>query len=147
MAGASVRCKEPTGLRFYARFNKTDARLHGAGTAEANFGVILISEARYAANLGMTFEELVVAGIKVPASAVDESEEGIIGVYAVVAEITEEHFTDNIVAIPYIENELVGAPQKRSLYGVAKRVIADSEALAWHQEFCQTEIIAKVEQN
>lgn len=145
MDGASVRCQEPTGLRFMAKFDRANKKLSGIGTEHANFGVILISEARYAANLGMTFEELATAGIKVPASVVDESEDGVIGVYAVVSGITEEHFTDNIVAIPYIENELAGAPQKRSIYGVAKCVVADSEALDWHRDFCQTQIISKVE--
>ncbi len=145
MLGMSIRCVNNVGVRFGASFSKTGMKLTGIGEADGNgvimatapnFGIILVSEAKYAANPTMTFAEAVEAGIQVPAEKIKDNGD-YYEVYAVLSGIAEANYKDNIVAIPYVNDQFAGAPVIRSLYGVAQCVVADSEAASGQKAFCQ----------
>ena len=138
--GAQIRCTGESdlysGIRFVGQF-KADA-VSNAGTADANFGLILIAKEFYdAAEDKATIEGLLVAGGQdVQATQVDGSIEGYYRVNAVVYEITADHYADEIVAIAYIDGELVGDATTRSIYQVATKCVADSNATAAQKTFC-----------
>jgi hypothetical protein len=139
--GAQIRCTgegdQYSGIRFVGLF-EADA-VSGAGTADANFGLILISKAFYdaAEDKNSITGLLTAGGYDVQASQVDDSIEGYYRVNAVVYEITADHYTDEIVAVAYINGELVGDATIRSIYEVATKCLADSNATAAQQAFCQ----------
>ena len=139
--GAQIRCTgegdQYSGIRFVGLF-EADA-VSGAGTADANFGLILISKAFYdaAEDKNSITGLLTAGGYDVQASQVDDSMEGYYRVNAVVYEITADHYTDEIVAVAYINGELVGDATIRSIYEVATKCLADSNATAAQQAFCQ----------
>ncbi len=143
MLGMSIRCTDPSGIRFGARFSTTSMTLTNAGSADANFGIILVSEANYAKNIDMTFDEAIATegngacyGIKIPAEKVMEIDDGY-EVYAVLSDIDPANYKDNIVAIPYVDDQFAGKPVIRSVYGVAQCVVNDTTANPAHQTFCQ----------
>ncbi len=135
MLGAGIRCADPSGLRFMSSFPKTGIELIGAGTNDANFGLILVSEKVYAQNPNMTFSEAVAAGIQVPAKIVEEKNDSY-NVYAVLKDVDATNYKKNVVAIPYANSNIVGTPMIRSIYGVAQCVVNDSTAASAHKTFC-----------
>ena len=140
--GAQIRCTEEgdqySGIRFVSIF-KQDA-VSGAQTADANFGIILISKAKYdnAENKNSIDALIAAGGLNVQATtADDESVDGYYRVNAVVYEITAAHYEDEIVAIAYIGDALVGSAVTRSIYQVATMCLADSSATVAQRDFCQ----------
>ena len=139
--GAQIRCTgagdQYSGIRFVGIFD-ADA-VTGAATTDANFGLILISKAFYdAAEDKTTVAGLLTAGgYDVQATQVDDSIDGYYRVNAVVYEITADHYTDEIVAIAYVDGALVGDVVTRSIYDVATKCVADTNATAAQKTFCQ----------
>lgn len=127
--GAQIRYNNDatlySGIRFVAKFRASEVDLEKIGSADANFGLILVSEAAYEA-LGAeaTFDAIVAAGVKVPA-LLAENENGIVTVKAVVYNIDKEDYDKNIVAIPYIDNAVAGDALARSIYYVANECVND----------------------
>lgn len=146
LMGAQIRCVSAedaySGIRFVGQF-KTDA-VSNAATADANFGVILMSKANYE-SATKTIDGLVAAGgIQVAATKVDQSVDGFYRVNAVVYGIDEDFYDDELVAICYIDGALVNDAVTRSIYTVAKSCVADTEATDAQKTFCNG-IIACVE--
>lgn len=127
--GASIRITAEgdkySGIRFEAKFRETVTT--GAGTASANFGLILISKTAYETWSALegenkTFAALVEAGVKVSATKATTNE-GIVTVKAVVYEIDKEYYEADIVAIPYANDTVIGDAVARSIYSVAKACV------------------------
>ncbi len=127
--GASIRITAEgdkySGIRFEAKFRETVTT--GANTANANFGLILISKTAYETWSALegenkTFAALVEAGVKVSATKATTNE-GIVTVKAVVYEIDKEYYEADIVAIPYANDTVIGDAVARSIYSVAKACV------------------------
>ena len=141
--GASIRYRNDdqnkNGIRFASEFHK-DA-VTGAGTAEANFGMILMAKAQYdglddaqktslTALRGLTH-------VDVKGEKVDLIDDQFYQVRAVIYNIGEDYLDQDIVAITYVGDH-VGDVGYRSIYFVAQRVIAagsgeSAEAIAYCQ--------------
>lgn len=145
--GAQIRYLDDadlyTGIRFVAKFKADAEGVANAGSADATFGVILISKANYEALESKTFEALSAAGVKVNAIKAT-TEDGIVTVKAVIYNIDVANYTDEIVAIPYIGTALAGDGVARSIYSVAQDCVADANATAAAKTFAQ-EVIDVVE--
>ena len=126
--GAQIRITDPadaySGIRFVAEFRETLTT--GANTADANFGLILISKTAYENLADKTLAAIKEAGVEVPAVKAT-AEDGVVTVKAVVYNITAEHYEDEIVAVPYVGDALVGDALARSIYSVAKLCTEDPE--------------------
>ena len=139
--GAQIRCTgegdQYSGIRFVGLFEAD--KVSNANTADANFGIILIAKEFYEAAADKnSIEGLITAGgVDVKASQTDDSIEGYYRVNAVVYEITADHYTDEIVAIAYVDGALVGDVTTRSIYDVASKCVLDTNATAAQKTFCQ----------
>jgi len=127
--GASIRITAESdkysGIRFEAEFRETVTK--DAGTANANFGLILISKTAYETWSALegenkTFAALAEAGVKVSATKAT-TEDGIVTVKAVVYEIDKDYYEADIVAIPYANDTIIGDEVARSIYSVAKACV------------------------
>lgn len=141
--GAQIRITDPadaySGIRFVAEFRETLTT--DAGTANANFGLILISKTAYETWSALegenkTFAALVEAGVQVPAVKAT-TEDGVVTVKATVYNIQAANYRDEIFAIPYIDGAIVGEAVARSIFGVATDCVADANAKAAEKTFAQ----------
>ena len=136
--GAQIRCTDPAdkyaGIRFVTAFDAT--KVENAGTADANFGVILVSKAKYNA---LTDKNSVAAlesvGVKVAATQVD-IDGGIVTVKAVVYNISADNYCDEIVAVAYIGDTVVDSGS-RSIFSVAEMCVEDATASELAKNFSQ----------
>jgi hypothetical protein len=127
--GASIRYNNDetlySGIRFVAKFRASEVDLEKIGSADANFGLILVSKTKYEAlDADATFDMIVAAGVQVPA-LLAENADGIVTVKAVVYNIDEEDYDKDIVAIPYIDGAVAGDALPRSIYYVANECVND----------------------
>lgn len=141
--GAQIRITDPadaySGIRFVAEFRETLTT--DANTADANFGLILVSKTAYNTWSALegeakTFAALVEAGVQVPAVKAT-TEDGVVTVKATVYNIQAANFRDEIVAIPYVDGEIVGEAVARSIFGVATDCVADEEATTAQKTYAQ----------
>lgn len=144
--GAQLRYTDPadqyTGIRFVTVFDAS--KVEGAASADANFGVILISEEKYGALTDKTsIEALRASGVEVKATKAT-TEDGIVTVKAVVYNIGAENYADGIVAIAYIGDTVASTALTRSIYNVAVSCVEANKDSAEAIKFCE-DIIAAVE--
>ena len=144
--GAQLRYTDPadqyTGIRFVTVFDAS--KVEGAASADANFGVILISEEKYGALTDKTsIEALRASGVEVKATKAT-TEDGIVTVKAVVYGIEAENYADGIVAIAYIGDTVASTALTRSIYNVAVSCVEANKDSAEAIKFCE-DIIAAVE--
>jgi len=141
--GAQIRITDPaddySGIRFVAKFRETLTT--GADTADANFGLILVSKTAYNTWSALegeakTFAALVEAGVQVPAVKAT-TEDGVVTVKATVYNIQAANYRDEIVAIPYVNGAIVGEAVARSIFGVASECVNDANATAAQKTFAQ----------
>lgn len=136
--GAQIRITDPadaySGIRFVAEFRETLTT--DAGTANANFGLILVSKTAYEALTEKTFAALVEAGVEVPAVKAT-TKDGVVTVKATVYNIQPANYRDEIVAIPYVDGAIVGEAVARSIFGVATDCVADANATTVQKTFAQ----------
>ena len=145
--GAQIRCIDPAdqyaGIRFVTVFDA--AKVENAGNADANFGVILVSKAKYdELSDKNSVAALEAVGVKVAATQADVDGD-IVTVKAVVYNITAEHYSDEIVAVAYIGDTVVDSGA-RSIYYVAQMCVEDAEASEQAKSFSQ-QIVNIVEGN
>ena len=142
--GAQIRCTNEadqySGIRFVTEFQKSAVANYG--TADANFGVILISLVKYNALSDKTdMAALEANGVKVSGSKVDEADTTVT-VKAVVYNIDAANYKDEIVCIAYIGDAVVGDAVVRSIYSVATKCVEDAdasaEAIAFSQKIIDT---------
>ena len=136
--GAQIRITDPadtySGIRFVAEFR--EALATGANTADASFGLILISKTAYEALEDKTLDAIKAAGVEVPAVKAT-TEDGVVTVKATVYNIQAENYRDEIVAVPYANGEIVGEAVARSIFGVASDCVNDANATAVQKTFAQ----------
>ena len=136
--GAQIRITDPadtySGIRFVAEFR--EALATGANTADASFGLILISKTAYEALDDKTLDAIKAAGVEVPAVKAT-TEDGVVTVKATVYNIQAENYRDEIVAVPYANGEIVGEAIARSIFGVASDCVNDANATAVQKTFAQ----------
>lgn len=141
--GAQIRITDPaddySGIRFVAEFRETLTT--DAGTANANFGLILVSKTAYNTWSALegeakTFAALVEAGVQVPAVKAT-TKDGVVTVKATVYNIQAANYRDEIVAIPYVDGAIVGEAVARSIFGVATDCVADANATTVQKTFAQ----------
>ncbi len=151
--GASLRYVNDdanyNGIRFGMKFS--DGHVTGAGTADANFGVILMAKSNYDSKSAWTLEEMktsakarVASGStcigKYDASGADT---GFWTVNVILYNIPESNYDSDIVAVPYIGDTLyTDCACVRSMYDVASACVADENATAEAKTYCQTIIDA-----
>lgn len=142
--GAQIRITDPaddySGIRFVAEFRETLTT--DANTADANFGLILVSKTEYETWSALegenkTFAALVEAGVQVPAVKATTEEDDVVTVKATVYNIQPANFRDEIVAIPYVDGEIVGEAVARSIFGVATDCLADDDATTPQKTYAQ----------
>lgn len=136
--GAQIRCTDAadqySGIRFVTVFEKS--AVENAGSADANFGIILISLAKYNALENKTsVEALASQGVKVAATKCDEDSDTYT-VKAVVYNIDAENYRDDIVAVAYIGDTVIDTAT-RSIYSVAELCAADVTASEAARDFSQ----------
>lgn len=143
--GGAIRCTEQgdvySGLRFVAMFNNSKAGIANGGAADANFGIILISKAKYdvAADTTTVAGLVTAGGVKVEATKVDtETVEGYTRVSAVIYKMDKLDYTKEVVAVAYVGDTLVGASDCESIYSVAQKCVEQNndtpEAIAFAKE-------------
>ena len=136
--GAQIRITDPadaySGIRFVAEFRETLTT--GANTADANFGLILVSKTAYEALTEKNFTAIKEAGVEVPAVKAS-TEDGVVTVKATVYNIQAANYRDEIVAIPYVNGAIVGEAVARSIFGVATDCVADANATTVQKTFAQ----------
>ena len=141
--GAQIRITDPadaySGIRFVAKFRESITV--DPGTADANFGLILVSKTKYETWSALegeakTFAALVEAGVQVPAVKAT-TENDVVTVKATVYNIKAANYRDEIVAIPYVDGEIVGEAVARSIFGVASKCVDDAKATAAQKTFAQ----------
>ena len=115
-----------SGIRFEALFRETE-NTKNANTADANFGLILISKTAYEAwskleGEAKTFAALEEAGVVVNAVKAT-TEDSVITVKATVYDIDVANYKDEIVAVPFVDGAIVGDAVARSIYGVAEECV------------------------
>ena len=136
--GAQIRCTDPAdkyaGIRFVTAFDAT--KVENAGTADANFGVILVSQAKYKELSDKNnVAALEAVGVKVAATQVDV-DGGIYTVKAVVYNISADNYCDEIVAVAYIGDTVVDSGS-RSIFSVAEMCVEDATASDMAKSFSQ----------
>ena len=136
--GAQIRCTDPAdkyaGIRFVTAFDAT--KVENAGTADANFGVILVSQAKYKELSDKNnVAALEAVGVKVAATQVDV-DGGIYTVKAVVYNISADNYCDEIVAVAYIGDTVVDSGS-RSIFSVAEMCVKDATASDMAKSFSQ----------
>lgn len=143
--GASLRYVNDdanyNGIRFGVKF--TQNFVTGAGTAEANFGVILMAKNIYDAHTGTwTLEELKAsekARVATGRYCIDDPAAQTYTVNAILYNIPEANYNSKIIAIPYIGDTLyTDAAAIRSMYEVALACVNDATASAEAKAYCQT---------
>ena len=136
--GAQIRVTDPaddySGIRFVAEFRETLTT--GANTADANFGLILISKTAYENLADKTLAAIKEAGVEVPAVKAT-AEGGVVTVKATIYNIQTANFRDEIVAIPYVNGEIAGEAVERSIFGVATDCVADEDATTAQKTYAQ----------
>ena len=142
--GAAIRCTDAadtySGLRFVSMFNNSTAGIANGGAADANFGIILISKAKYDAAVDKASVAGLVAagGVQVKATKVDTSVDGYTKVSAVIYNIQSANYEDEVVAVSYVNDTLVGASDCESIYTVAVKCVEQNDdtpaALAFAQQ-------------
>ena len=144
--GAQIRITEEndpySGIRFVAKFRESIT--DGAGTDDANFGLILISASNY--DKQSTIADLLAAGGVQVAATKSTTEDGIVTVKAVIYEIAEAYYAEGIVAIPYADGVVIGSAVERSIYSVAQACVEANTDSDLAIEFAE-DIIATVEAN
>ena len=139
--GAQIRCTgeddDYSGIRFVSVFNKS--AVTGAQTANANFGIILIAKSKLDTMQGdVTIANLKAAG-GIDIQATNATEVGdYYRVNAVVYEIDDDYYKNEIVAYTYIGDALVGESVTRSIYEVAELCLDDTNATEAQRNFCAT---------
>lgn len=143
--GASLRYVNDdanyNGIRFGVKF--TQNFVTGAGTAEANFGVILMAKSIYDAHTGTwTLEELKAsekARVATGTHCIADPAAQTYTVNAILYNIPEANYNSKIIAIPYIGDTLyTDAAAIRSMYEVALACVNDANASAEAKAYCQT---------
>lgn len=143
--GASLRYVNDdanyNGIRFGVKF--TQNFVTGAGTAEANFGVILMAKNIYDAHTGTwTLEELKAsekARVATGTHCIADPAAQTYTVNAILYNIPEANYNSKIIAIPYIGDTLyTDAAAIRSMYEVALACVNDANASAEAKAYCQT---------
>ncbi len=136
--GAQIRCTDAadqySGIRFVTVFEKS--AVENAGSADANFGIVLISLAKYNALDDKTsVAALEATGVKVAATKCDEDSDTYT-VKAVVYNIDAENYRDDIVAVAYIGDTVIDTAT-RSIFTVAELCAADATASEAARDFSQ----------
>ena len=136
--GAQIRCTDAadqySGIRFVTVFEKS--AVENAGNADANFGIILISLAKYNALDDKTsVAALEAKGVKVAASKCDEDTDTYT-VKAVVYNIDAANYSDDIVAVAYIGDTVIDSAT-RSIFTVASLCVQDADATQAAKDFSQ----------
>ena len=141
VAGAQIRCADPadqySGIRFVTYFDAS--KVEGAGTADANFGVILVSKEKYDTLDDKTsVAALEAVGVKVAATNATTAD-GVVTVKAVVYNIQVENYKSDLVAVAYIGDTVIDSAT-RSIYQVATLCVADAAATEFAKTFAQNVI-------
>lgn len=131
--GARIRITDAendpySGIRFEAKFRETE-NTTGVSSAEANFGIILISKATYEGLEETTYEAIAGAGVVVNAVKAT-TEDGVITVKATVYNIGVENYKNEIVAVCFVNGEIVGDEVVRSIYNVAQECVTQNNDTA-----------------
>ena len=141
--GAGIRYKNDdvakNGIRFTGEFNKN--AVTGAGTDDANFGMILMSADQY--NTLTDGEKADLTSLRAKKHVDVTGEDAVLvdgqfyRIRAIIYNIADSDLDKDIVAITYVDDH-VGEVGVRSIYTVAKRVVAPgSGESAAAIEYCQ----------
>ena len=141
--GASLRYKNDdtlhNGIRFGVRFSMNFVT--GAGTDDANFGVILMAKSIYESK-EWTLDELKAsekARVATGKTCIEDPATETYTVNAILYNIPEANYQSEIVAIPYIDDTIcTDAVATRSMYSVAQACVADASASQEAKDYCQS---------
>ncbi len=124
---AAVRLRgnnaDESGIKFRAVF------ADGVKDTATEFGIIIISKAKYDTLATKDFATLAANGYRAVADTTgDVNEDGTYTVNYTVFNIASANYADDIVVVKYIDGELVSGISVRSVKTVAELALADTEA-------------------
>ncbi len=115
---------DSSGIQFKAIFN--DSGLTDKGTATANFGVLVISKAKYDALATKDYASIAgVTGVINAKGTTGIQGEGVYTMLVTINDIAPENYDDELVALRYVDGAIVGDATVRSVKSVAEMALAD----------------------
>ncbi len=118
---------DSSGIQFKAMFGNTD--LTDANTEDANFGVLVLSKSNYDALEAKDYSSIVALGNKVinakGKECIIDNGNGVYTMLVTINHIDSAHYADELVAVKYVNNTIVGEAAVRSVKSVAQSTLED----------------------